>query len=48
MAKARRKSPKNLLARSPKIHTGAWTLIETDFLPVEKKCITAGKDARLQ
>ena len=47
-AKVRRKSAKNLLARSPKIHTGAWLLIETHILPVEKKCITAGKDGQLQ
>jgi hypothetical protein len=47
-AKLRRKYAKNLLARSPKIHTSACLLLKNAFLPVEKKCITAGKGGRLQ
>jgi hypothetical protein len=47
-AKARRNSPKNLLARSLEIHTSAWMLEQNVFLPVEKACITAGKGGRLQ
>jgi hypothetical protein len=47
-AKLRRKYAKNLLARSPEIHTSPWLLLENDFSPVENSCITAGKGGRLQ